>query len=71
MGCPYYERGGRKTGFDCKKSLIWKNDIALFPISTLFCYMAQSPERRDEGNPEFLLATRLGKMGHSPFPHRP
>lgn len=63
--------GAVKQGLTVKRSLIWKNDIALFPISTIFCYMAQSPDRREEGNPEFSLATRLGKMGHSPFPHKP
>ena len=63
--------GAVKQGLTVKRSLIWKNDIALFPIRTLFCYMAQSQDRREEGNPEFSLATRLDKMGHSPFPHRP
>lgn len=63
--------GAVKQGLTVKRFLICKNDIELFLISTLFCYMAQSPDRREEGNPEFLLATRLGKISHSPFPHRP
>ena len=71
MGCPYYKRpGGRKTGFDCKK-VSGKMILHFFRSSTLFCYMAQSPNRWDEANPEFWLGTRLGNMGHSPFPHRP
>ena len=63
MGCPYYKRGGRKTGFDCKKVSDLEEWYCTFSDPYLILLYGSIPRQERRRESWVLIGYSIGQDG--------